>query len=315
MTPWRRRAGTLSEPAAEGDFADPFVLGTPQGYVAYATNAAGCNVQVRTSTDLRTWRRGADALPVIAPWASAGFTWSPAVLERGDGHVLWYVVREPSSARQVISVARADASRGPTGPFIDRSTTPAVAQFDLGGSIDPSPFVDDDGAAYLLWKADANAINRPSTLWAQRLNDDGDAVVGAATMLLGMDRGWERPLIEAPSMVHAKGTYWLFYSGGWWESDTYGIGYATAEHPLGPWTKCTTRRAWAASHPRGAGPGGQEVFRSPEGTLYLAYHAWAPDRVGYGAGGVRSLRLGVLDLSGLAPVLTPLPDVVPGSGS
>jgi beta-xylosidase len=292
----------LSEPAAPGDFPDPFVLATPSGYLAYGTNAAGSNVQVRTSSDLGTWAAGADALPNLPPWAVPGFTWSPSVVDRDSVYALWYAVRHAPSGRQVISVARAGS---PLGPFEDRSSAPAIAQLHLGGSIDPSPFVDDDGTAYLCWKADGNAIGRPSTLWAQQLRDDGGAVVGEPVRLLVHDRRWERPLIEAPSLVSAGG-YWLFYSGGWWESDRYAIGYATAPHPLGPWKKQTLRCAWAASSRQALGPGGAEVFRGPDGALYLAYHAWSADAVGYHAGGARSLRIGALDLSGSEPALAPV---------
>ena len=292
----------LSDPAAPGDFPDPFVLTVPSGYVAYGTNAGGVNVQVRTSSDLRTWANGADALPTLPSWAAPGFTWSPSVLARGRTYALWYVVRHAASGRQVISVAHATS---PLGPFEDRSSEPAVAQLDLGGSIDPSPFVDTDGTPYLCWKADSNAIDRPSTLWAQPLREDGGAVVGEATALLVHDRRWERPLIEAPSMVIADG-YWLFYSGGWWESDGYGIGYATASNPLGPWTKQTRRRPWAASSPTAMGPGGAEVFRGHDTMLYLAYHAWSAGAVGYGGGGARTLRIGELDLTGSKPALAPM---------
>ena len=48
-------------------------------------------------------------------------------------------------------------------PFIDRSSEPLIFQHRRGGSIDPSPFVDDDGRAYLLWKSDDNALcTRPA---------------------------------------------------------------------------------------------------------------------------------------------------------
>lgn len=293
----------LSGPVTPGDFPDPFVLTTPSGYVAYGTNAAGANVQVRTSPDLSAWTVHADALPNLPSWADPGFTWSPSVLVRGQAYALWYVVRHAASGRQVISVAHAPS---PLGPFEDRSSGPAVAQLDLGGSIDPSPFVDEDGTAYLCWKADSNAIDRPSSLWVQPLRGDGAAVVGEATRLLVHDRRWERPLIEAPSMIAASGGYWLFYSGGWWESDRYGIGYATAPHPLGPWTKQTRRRPWAASSAQALGPGGAEVFRGRDGTLYLAYHAWSAGAVGYQANGARTLRIGELDLTGSKPALAPL---------
>lgn len=294
----------LSPPAVAGDFPDPFVLPTESRYVAYGTNAGDCNVQVRTSADLRSWSAGPDALPRVARWAVAGWTWSPAVLARPGGYVLWYVVREPRSGRQVISVAH---GARPEGPFEDRSAGPAIAQLDLGGSIDPSPFVDTDGRAYLLWKADANALGRPSTLWAQRLDDEGDAVVDEAVVLLSHDRRWERPLIEAPSVATAGGRYWMLYSGGWWESDSYGIGVAVADRLLGPWHKLTRRRPWVASDATAAGPGGQEVFADRQAdTTYLAYHAWDPERVGYARGGQRSLRIGELELGDDLPALRPL---------
>jgi hypothetical protein len=44
-----------------------------------------------------------------------------------------------------------------------------------------------------------------------------------------------------------------------------------------------------------AGPGGAEVFDDVQGRHWLAYHAWNAGRVGYAAGGVRSLRITTLD--------------------
>ena len=81
----------------------------------------------------------------------------------------------------------------------------------------------------------------------------------------------------------------LFYSGGWWESDGYAIGYATGAGPLGPFRKETQTEPWLASEPGMAGPGGAEVFTAADGGWRIAFHAWTPPRVGYEAGGRRSL--------------------------
>jgi beta-xylosidase len=276
-------------PVHDVDFPDPFVLRTSDGYVAFATNAAGVNVQVARSVDLWTWQAGADALPVLPAWAEAGNTWAPTVLPRGDGYVLYVTVREPRSRRQAITVAW---SERPEGPYRDTSREPLVFQEQQGGSIDPSPFVDDtgDGEAYLLWKCDANALNRRSSLWAQRLAGDGRSLVGRPYRLLEHDAAWERPLIEAPALVAHEGRYYLFYSANWWESDRYGIGYAVAGSVLGPYRKVTTRRPWFASDAGVSGPGGQEFVAGPDGRLRMAYHGWSPGRVGYPQG-ARSLRL------------------------
>ena len=134
-------------------------------------------------------------------------------------------------------------------------------------------------------------LRRPSTLWAQPLSDDGLTLAGSPTRLLSYEGGWEEPLIEAPAVVVERGLYYLFYSANWWESPRYGIGYATADSLLGPYTKATPTGAWFGSDAEVAGPGGQEFFTDGEGALHMAYHGWEPGRVGYGNGGARTLRL------------------------
>ena len=284
-------------PVDPRDFPDPFVLNTDTGFYAYATNGGGSNVQVLTSPDLVAWHAAPDALPVIASWAQTGNTWAPCVLRWNDVYVLFYTCREPRRGRQAISVA---TSAHPGGPFTDTSTGPLVYQLDLGGSIDPSPFVDADGRAYLVWKADSNAINRPSSIWLQPIGPDGTTLTGSATEVLGYSAPWENPLIEAPSIVLAGSTYFLFYSANWWNTDRYSIGYATAPAVGGPYTKVTSTAAWFASDAEVAGPGGQEWFTDPTGQLRMAYHGWTPGRVGY-PNGARSLRLATVDLTGATP--------------
>lgn len=279
------------------DFPDPFVLLADGSYYAYATNAAGFNVQVMSSTDLTSWQHLGDALPALPKWAQPGNTWAPSVLPRGDGFVLYYTARHPSSGRQAISAA---TSSQPAGPFVDDSTEPLIFQLDQGGSIDASPFVDPDGAGYLFWKADANAIHQPSSLWGRQLADDGLSLLGTATSLLTYDCGWEDPLIEAPSVVYSDGTYFLFYSANWWASAGYSIGYAIGYDPLGPYEKVTTSGPWFGSDPDVAGPGGQEFFTDAGGSLQMAYHGWQPGVTGYPKG-VRTLRISGVEFDNGTP--------------
>jgi beta-xylosidase len=269
-----------------GDFADPCLVRVGDAYYAYATNAGAVNVQVMVSVDLHSWQPVGDALPVLPSWAQRGNTWAPAVIQLGDLFVLYYTVREPLRARQCISVATASS---PRGQFLDVRQSPLIYQLDHGGSIDPCPFLDDDGELYLVWKSDDNAIGRPSSLWGQRLSADGQELLDSPVQLLIHDRAWEDPLIEAPSLVVSDRTYYLFYSANWWQSDRYGIGYAMARGPLGPYTKATLAGPWMGSDRAVAGPGGQDFCRHGSGDLLMAYHGWPPGRIGYSAGGVRSL--------------------------
>jgi hypothetical protein len=130
------------------------------------------------------------------------------------------------------------------------------------------------------------------------------ALAGEPVELLRHDTAWEAPLVEAPSLARvAAGAYVLFYSGGWWESDGYGIGYATGPTPLGPFGKETEGGPWLATEEGMAGPGGAEVFTDTAGAWRIAFHAWTPPQVGYDHGGARSLWVEHLDFPGGRPQL------------
>ncbi len=280
-----------------GDFPDPFLLRAGDRWFAYATQTRDLGVQVMASPDLLTWTHLGNALAGLPRWAEPGHTWSPAVLPRPDGYVLYYATRLRAAGRLALSVAVAD---GPEGPYVDLSEAPLLYQRSRGGSIDPDPFVDADGTAYLLWKSDDNALGGPTVLWARQLRPDGLGFDGRPVKVLRQELAWQRPLVEAPSMVLHDGTYHLLYSAGRWESRGYGVGHATGARPTGPFTVSSQDGPWL--HGPG-GPGGQSVARGDDGHLYLAYHAWLDGRVGYTAGGARALHIDRLDLTRGAPRL------------
>lgn len=277
------------------DFPDPFVLTTRDAFFAFATGAAGRHIQVAISRDLSSWAALPDALPRLPVWASteAGLTWAPTVLPRQAGYVLYYTTRDAASGFQCISRAK---SMWPEGPYVDDSRQPFVCQVSgpsrLCGSIDPSPFVDARGHAYLLWKSDENssACRADSRIWSQRLSDDGLQLVGAPRALISRDAEWEGPLVEGPSMIAHAGAYYLFYSANWYESSRYAIGYATCVGPLGPCRKATKHGPLLGSDGSALGPGGQEFFTGPSGATFMAYHAWSAPITRYDAGGARQLH-------------------------
>jgi beta-xylosidase len=295
---------------ADVDFADPFVLRDGDTYYAFATGVSGGHVQAARSSDLATWSVLPDPLPSLPPWASRspGFTWAPSVLRRGDAWVMYYTARDARSDFQCIS--RAVAKR-PEGPYVDTSSRPFVCQASadapLCGSIDPSPFVDASGRAFLLWKSDENdaRCRGTSRLWAQPLSADGLDVVGEPAAILTMDRPWERPLVEGPSMFEQDGAYHLFYSANWYDTADYAIGYATCASPVGPCRKVTLDAPLVRSHGARLGPGGQEFFVDADGARWMAYHAWSAPKSSYASGGVRALRFARVSFAGGLPVVTP----------
>ena len=269
------------------DLADPYVLSVDrpigQRLFVYGTQTAEANLPVLASRGVLRSEEIGDALPQLPSWSTPGGVWAPAVHPVDGRHLLYYTTTDAASGLQCISVAVADDARG---PFVDRSTQPLVCPVDLGGAIDPSPFVDTDGTAYLLWKNDGNCCGVPTRIFSQALSEDGLTLTGPPAELLASDQPWEGSVIEAPAMVEHEGSYYLFYSGNAWNTSGYAIGYATCAGVQSPCVK-PLGQPWLASSEGVAGPGGLELFRNGD-ELRAVFHGWAGP-VGYDDGGVRSL--------------------------
>ncbi|MFL5358222.1 glycoside hydrolase family 43 protein [Archangium sp.] len=282
-------ASVAYPPVLRADFPDPFILEHEGQYLAYATNTGGANVQMASSTDLSSWRllwderepgRLRDALPVLPSWAKTGFTWAPEVLRTPGGFVLYFTARHAASGLQCVGAA---TSEDPHGPFTSQASEPLVCQYELGGTIDASPFRAPDGQLYLYFKNDGNnpAFNKPTELFAQRLSPDGLGLVGDPVSLIRNDKPWEGRVVEAPAMVERGGAYVLFFSANdyaWQDAQrvsNYGSGYATCEGPLGPCTDAPGNPLLASTaQPCLSGPGHQAVFQSG-GRDFLAFHSWS----------------------------------------
>lgn len=99
------------------------------------------------------------------------------------------------------------------------------------------------------------------------------------------DGDWDGIGIEGAYCIERDGKYYLFYSS--W-SRGYEIGYATAVHPLGPWTKHEGNPIYGAQNKMKceynklpftgdeespwAAVGHNEVFEGPDGRLWISCH-------------------------------------------
>ncbi|MFC3860859.1 family 43 glycosylhydrolase [Deinococcus antarcticus] len=71
------------------------------------------------------------------------------------------------------------------------------------------------------------------------------------------------------------GTPPLFYSGGAWTNETYGVGHAVAPHPLGPWREPQEGPVVLRTQPGELrGPGHNSVVQDEEGRHHIVFHAW-----------------------------------------
>ncbi len=258
-------------PVIDANFPDPSILLDRGVYYAYATNS-GPNMLVARSTDLVHWTRLPDAMPTLPRWVKPGRTWAPEVrtLIPGRRYVAYFAAWDAEKNTQAVGVATATS---PAGPFTSADVRPLIDQADQGGAIDPSCFIDTDGARYLLWKNDGNSKGQDTWLQIQRLSRDGMQLVGAPRKLLKQDQAWEGNLIEAPTLWKHGARYFLFYSANNYASCDYAMGYAVAPAIDGPYVK-PRKNAWVGPTPDVCGPGGADIVSAKDGRTWMAYHEW-----------------------------------------
>lgn len=281
-------AETFTNPVHPEYFADPFVLRHRGTYFAYGTGTARHDdhvFEILRSTDLVTWTSAGHAMTAVDGLAPEDH-WAPEVAER-DGRFYLYFSVGVGDRHHSIRVATADE---PTGPFRYDGT---VLTPDERFAIDPHPFQDDDGQWYLYYARDVLEGERVGTALVVDRLLDMSRLANEPTPVLGASSDWQlfrarRPMygaiydwytLEGPFVVKRGGRYWCFYSGGAWTSAAYGVSWAVAEAPLGPFTEpVTDGPAVLRSRPGELeGPGHNSVVRGPDGEDYLVYHAWDPD--------------------------------------
>jgi hypothetical protein len=262
------------------DAPDPFVLVDPPHEYLYTSNGTLVHVNVPTYTLQAGGRWGdlRDALPRLPPWALPGFTWAPDIRRVAGGWALYFTaaVRGAKPAMECIGDAFGSS---PLGPF-QASSKLFICQVSQRGSIDPRTFVDADGRLWLYWKSDDNANpqipwttgNGYTGIWVQRLSPNGRDLLGRPKLVMQPTLPWEGTIIEAPDMIFEQGHYWMFYSGGWFNSPGYAIGAARCSGPAGPCIP-TSKAPLIASNSQGAGPGEPSVFENAAG-FWILYNPW-----------------------------------------
>lgn len=281
------------------EFPDPTVIRVGSAYYAYAT---GDRFQVMRSKDLVTWEWLGTALPSRPAWAVTDgnwHPWAPSVLPTdapcpgattGECFVLYYVALSARFGNAVTNCVGVATSATPEGPFTDRGPLegsdrqrsggwPAGCGDSAGyGNIDPHPFVDGDGQAWLYvstdWKC-TDACRLLPEISVMPLSADGLSASGGRTPLLAGRAGtWEQapwaPVVENPWVLERDGVFHMLYSGGSWQG-AYAMGHATAASPTGPFTR-SSPDPWTGSTGAVRSMGGGMIVRDGAGGEWLAYH-------------------------------------------
>lgn len=248
-------------PVLPGYFADPTVKKFGDTYYIYATtdgNGGGFGpAQVWMSKDFVNW-----SLQDMN-WPTTHHYWAPDVTQAADGKYYMYYC-------QPVEIFGAWAS-SPVGPWTSLlpEGEPVVKNFLVPNviTLDGQTFRDDDGKMYMFWGT--WGIYPDHGCGVGLLNPD----MKSFAKLAQIPNTIAKDFFEAPFMFKRNGLYYLTYSSGRCEDDTYRVQYAVSKTgPMGPFVygknnPVLTTNGDGTVH----GPGHQSVLQ--EGNdFYLIYH-------------------------------------------
>ncbi|MBW4619885.1 MAG: glycoside hydrolase family 43 protein [Cyanosarcina radialis HA8281-LM2] len=291
---------TYTNPVYPDYFADPFVWQYQGVYYAIGTGPAEAvgqadEIQQRQvfpllqSGDLVDWQLAGNAL--VRPDRALGDNfWAPEVAYRDGTFYLYYSVGHEDKNHQL----RVATSDEPLGPYEDAGE-PLVDPKTCPFAIDPSPFQDDDGQWYLFYAQDfldtENGVRAGTALVVDRLLTM-TKLAKDAKVVLRARHDWQRFLadrpmygsvydwhtLEGPCVRKHDNRYYCFYSGGRWETDSYGVDYGVADRVMGCYSDAGNEagpRVLRSIPGRVFGPGHNSIAIGADGqTEYLIYHAW-----------------------------------------
>lgn len=248
-----------------GDYPDPSVVKIGDTYWASATTSNWFPAYpLMRSKDLVNWKQQGYVFNQLPRWADFYF-WAPEIsYEKGKVYV--YYAAHKKNGNLCVGVASADK---PEGPYKDHG--PLICQ--EAGSIDAFPMRDEKEKLFLIWKEDANSVQKPTPIWARQMNEARTGFIGEKKELFRNTESWEGNLVEGVSMVKHGGYFYAFYAaaGCCGERCNYTMGIARSKKLLGPWEKykepvVTNTNEWIC-------PGhGTPVEKN--GKHYFLYHAY-----------------------------------------
>jgi len=249
---------TYQNPIIEGNLADPAVIRHAGIFHLYATGEVDGDhgTRVFTSTNLVDWTPG------------------PVVFRPGDPHV-WApdVWRDPASGRfylyytvnQTVGVAEATS---PLGPFRK------LRQF-FTQAIDAHLFQDADRKLYLYY------VQLPGFRISVQPLSSPTEPLGEPKVILQPESDWEKragQVTEGPWIILHQNRYFLLYSGSGADTPDYAVGYAVANHPLGPFQRADHNPIVHRSQGL-FGPGHGCAIQDDAGRWWHLYHQKRHDRV------------------------------------
>jgi hypothetical protein len=243
---------------------DPFVFGDSKRYFLFGTASPSEGFQCYESTDLLNWKLGGWAWRMSGLRAAKGQLHAPQVFLYQGMYCMVYSARMASGQQLALA-----AAVQPQGPYHDLH----APWLDLGGACaDGFVFIDNSKPVLVFSKQAAQPEAEPARVYGVALNQDLSKAIGAPVMLLQPDQRWEwvdkklKRTIESPRIFKIGSKYYLTYTARDPRNSECAIGYATADKPLGPWSKSPDNPLLATKPEAGLlRPAKGSVFRSLDG--------------------------------------------------
>jgi beta-xylosidase len=203
-----RGDGSYRNPVLHADYSDPDVIRVGDDYYLTASSfSCTPGLPILHSRDLVNWTIVNHALPrqvpedVFAGVQHGKGCWAPA-FRHHDGK-FWIYYPDPDFG--IYAVTATDPAGAWSAPTLVKAGK---------GLIDPCPFWDDDGRAFLIhaWAKSRSGINNILTL--QRLSSDGLRVEGEARTVVDGSALPGYTTLEGPKLHKRAGYYYVFAPAG-----------------------------------------------------------------------------------------------------
>ena len=204
--------GTYKNPILHADYSDPDAIRVGDDFYLTASSFNEVpGLPILHSNDLVNWRIIGNVFAKQPPFARydsvvhGGGVWAPSIrFHKGDFYIYY---PDPDLGIWMVK------AKHPEGPWSE----PLLVKKAIGW-IDPCPFWDEDGNAYLINGMAASRSGVKSTLILNRMSEDGTKLLDDGVIVF--DGHAKHPTVEGPKLYKRNGYYYIFapaggVGGGW----------------------------------------------------------------------------------------------------
>ena len=198
--------GTFKNPIIHSDYSDPDVIRVGDDYYLVASSFNYVpGIPILHSKDLVNWTIIGNVFTQQPPYdrfdtvQNGGGVWAPSIRFHNKAFYIYYP--DPDLGIYMIKATN------PAGPW----SLPLLIK-KAKGWIDPCPFWDEDGKAYLINAVAASRAGMKSTLIISKMSTDGTHLLDDGAIIV--DGHDNNPTLEGPKVYKRNGFYYILAPAG-----------------------------------------------------------------------------------------------------